>query len=321
MSARRPFRSAGLDPERDVASARPHPTEAEIRWQRPESCCNPSTPHKGGAFRPGLYALGYPGKFGTATPSSLHRGSRGASSTPGLCNAGRQTSPGTKRVLLKAGVRHSRAETHRRVCLPGPYRPLRSTKLAIFVLNKRKKQLMPCPQKRARLLLTRGRAVAGRRALRRRDGILRYRPHGFDDRTRAMCRLGLSVWHRVGTCMSRVGRLRRWAPVLAAYGFPRGYCMRTKSVCGFKTGDMVRAEVPKGKQAGIHVGRVAVRASGSVRVGDAEGINANYCKLLHRADGYGYACGPALSLQLKPGVLSAAGTDDIRHSCRVILSL
>jgi hypothetical protein len=36
---------------------------------------------------------------------------------------------------------------------------------------------------------------------------------------------------------------------------------------GFQTGDMVRAEVPKGKHAGIHVGRVAVRASGSFRVG------------------------------------------------------
>jgi hypothetical protein len=33
-----------------------------------------------------------------------------------------------------------------------------------------------------------------------------------------------------------------------AHGFPRGYCMRTKSVGGFKTGDMVRAEVPNGKK-------------------------------------------------------------------------
>jgi hypothetical protein len=71
--------------------------------------------------------------------------------------------------------------------------------------------------------------------------------------------------------------------------------MRSKSVRGFKTGDMVRAEVPNGKQAGIHVGRVAVRGSGSFRVGNADGINARYCKLLHRADGYGYAWRPALT--------------------------
>jgi hypothetical protein len=54
--------------------------------------------------------------------------------------------------------------------------------------------------------------------------------------------------------------------------------MRTKAVRGFKTEDMVRAEVPNGKEAGVHVGRVAVRASGSF----ADAINAKYCKILHR---------------------------------------
>jgi hypothetical protein len=38
--------------------------------------------------------------------------------------------------------------------------------------------------------------------------------------------------------------------------------MRTKAVRGFQTGDMVRAELPHGKKAGVHLGRVAVRASG-----------------------------------------------------------
>jgi hypothetical protein len=37
------------------------------------------------------------------------------------------------------------------------------------------------------------------------------------------------------------------------------------------------------------MGRVAVRASGYFRVGDADAINAKYCKPLHRADGYRYA--------------------------------
>jgi hypothetical protein len=76
---------------------------------------------------------------------------------------------------------------------------------------------------------------------------------------------------------------------LTAHGFPRGYCRRTKSVRGFQTGDMVRAEVPTGKKAGHHVGRAAVRGNGSFRVGNADAINAKYCKLLHRADGYCYA--------------------------------
>jgi hypothetical protein len=75
-----------------------------------------------------------------------------------------------------------------------------------------------------------------------------------------------------------------------AEGFPRGYKMRQKQVRGFKTGDLVRAEVsPPLKTAGIHLGRVAVRASGSFRVGKVDGINARYCVLVQRADGYEYA--------------------------------
>lgn len=73
-------------------------------------------------------------------------------------------------------------------------------------------------------------------------------------------------------------------------GFPRGYLMRQKRVRGFATGDLVKAVVPKPlKTAGVHVGRVAVRASGSFRVGKRDGINARYCHLLQRADGYQYA--------------------------------
>ncbi len=75
-----------------------------------------------------------------------------------------------------------------------------------------------------------------------------------------------------------------------AEGFPRGYKMRQKQVRGFKTGDVVRAEVSAPlKTAGIHLGRVAVRASGSFRVGNVDGINARSCVLVQRADGYEYA--------------------------------
>jgi 5-methylcytosine-specific restriction endonuclease McrA len=73
-------------------------------------------------------------------------------------------------------------------------------------------------------------------------------------------------------------------------GFPRSYRMRRKQVRGFKTGDIVRAKVSAPlKTAGIHQGRVAVRASGSLRVGSVDGINARYCVLVQRADGYEYA--------------------------------
>ena len=72
-------------------------------------------------------------------------------------------------------------------------------------------------------------------------------------------------------------------------GFPQGYLTRRKRIRGFSTGDLVRAVVPAHlKTAGVHVGRVAVRASGSFRVGKVDGINARYCVLLQRADGYSY---------------------------------
>jgi hypothetical protein len=267
--------------------------------------------------------------------------------------------------------------------------------LAIFVLDKRKKPLMPCSEKRARLLLTRGRgvvhrrhpfmirlkdrvggdvepvrrkidpdskttgitliadedgnkpakvlgpfelvhrrrqtseALTARRAFRRRrlparnsstglapfsvlpgrQARVRFDPVRSAARPRAgrgfvggrtkynRARLGIAKTHALdAACVGEVGTLVGWH-------FPRGYCMRPKSVRGFKTGDMVRAEVPNGKQAGIHVGRVAVRASGSFTVGTADGINAKYCKLLDRADGCGYAWRPALPPPAEAGGL------------------
>ena len=80
---------------------------------------------------------------------------------------------------------------------------------------------------------------------------------------------------------------------LTKYGFPRGFLMRSKSVRGFQTGDMVRAHVESGKNAGVHVGRVAVRASGSFNIrtqdGLIQGVHARFCSLLQRSDGYSYA--------------------------------
>jgi 5-methylcytosine-specific restriction endonuclease McrA len=79
---------------------------------------------------------------------------------------------------------------------------------------------------------------------------------------------------------------------LTAYGFPRGYLMRSKSIRGFQTGDMVRAVVLKGKKLGTHIGRVAVRASGSFNIqtpqGVIQGVSHRYCKITQRSDGYGY---------------------------------
>lgn len=73
-------------------------------------------------------------------------------------------------------------------------------------------------------------------------------------------------------------------------GFPRGYLTRSKRIRGFSTGDLAVASVPDHlKTRGVHIGRVAVRASGSFRVGKLDGINAKYCRVMQRGDGYNYA--------------------------------
>jgi len=55
----------------------------------------------------------------------------------------------------------------------------------------------------------------------------------------------------------------------------------------------VKAEVTKGKKTGSYVGRVAVRASGSFNIqtaqGVVQGIGYRCCKVIQRADGYGYS--------------------------------
>jgi 5-methylcytosine-specific restriction endonuclease McrA len=89
------------------------------------------------------------------------------------------------------------------------------------------------------------------------------------------------------------GRGSRSGTRLDTHGFPRGYLMREKSVHGFRTGDRVRATVPApSKKAGTHVGRVAVRRSGSFNLqtaaGVVQGIHHRHCRVLMRGDGYAY---------------------------------
>ena len=73
------------------------------------------------------------------------------------------------------------------------------------------------------------------------------------------------------------------------FGFPRTRAKRRGKVAGLQTGDLVLAQVLRGQHQGRHRGRLAVRASGSCRVGQADGIPARCCRLLQRADGYAYA--------------------------------
>ena len=122
-------------------------------------------------------------------------------------------------------------------------------------------------------------------------------------------RLGIPKSHALdAACVGETPALKGWRqPVLAiramgrgSYartrvdrsGFPVGYLMAEKCVRGFRTGDIVRATVPSGKKRGVHVGRVAVRRTGSFNVqtakGTVQGISHRHCRVVQRGDGYGY---------------------------------
>jgi 5-methylcytosine-specific restriction endonuclease McrA len=76
-------------------------------------------------------------------------------------------------------------------------------------------------------------------------------------------------------------------------GFPRGKAKQSGRIHGFKTGDIVRADVIIGKKAGTYTGRVLVRATGSFDIvtksGRVQGISSRFCTALHRSEGYAYA--------------------------------
>ena len=157
--------------------------------------------------------------------------------------------------------------------------------MAVFVLDKQKRPLMPCSEKRARLLLERGRAVVVREAVRQETSVvwLAERIHrGYQISEALTARRAM---RRRRTCVIQRTRLDR-------FGFPRGYRMRHKRIHGFQTGDRIIARVPSGKKAGVYVGRVAIRASGSFNIqtamGLVQGISHRYCRVMQRADGYGY---------------------------------
>jgi 5-methylcytosine-specific restriction endonuclease McrA len=89
------------------------------------------------------------------------------------------------------------------------------------------------------------------------------------------------------------GRGRHCRTLWNRYGFPRAYLPRRKMVAGLRTGDRVKAVVPASlRTAGVHVGRVAVRTTGSCAVrtssGTVDGINVRYLRLVQRGDGYEY---------------------------------
>ena len=102
--------------------------------------------------------------------------------------------------------------------------------------------------------------------------------------------------------IAAMGRHSRQMCRTNACGFPDKGPKATSVVGGFRTGDIVRAVVPASSvKAGVYVGRVAVRATGSCNIKTAretiQGIHWTYCQPLQRGDGYRYTKGAALPPQ------------------------
>lgn len=77
------------------------------------------------------------------------------------------------------------------------------------------------------------------------------------------------------------------------FGFPKKHRPRKKLHFGFRTGDIVKAVVTKGKNAGTYIGRVAIRSNGSFDISikdrhKKQGVSYKYCQTVHRKDGYSY---------------------------------
>lgn len=113
---------------------------------------------------------------------------------------------------------------------------------------------------------------------------------------------------QVTLSIKATGRQRRQMVLSDKYGFPRTKAKTRNTVYGFKTGDFVKAVVPKGKYAGTHIGRVVVRATGAFDIAAQVGkitISYKYLKTLHYSDGYTYQKGEGVFSQLKSSGLRA----------------
>ncbi|TAF03735.1 MAG: HNH endonuclease [Nostocales cyanobacterium] len=77
------------------------------------------------------------------------------------------------------------------------------------------------------------------------------------------------------------------------FGFPKKHRPRKKLHFGFRTGDIAKAVVTKGKNVGTYIGRVAIRSNGSFDISikdrhKKQGVSYKYCQTVHRKDGYSY---------------------------------
>jgi 5-methylcytosine-specific restriction endonuclease McrA len=84
------------------------------------------------------------------------------------------------------------------------------------------------------------------------------------------------------------------------YGFPVRHAPWRKSERGFRTGDIVRADIPGGKHRGTHIGRISIRFRPSFRLGTID-VHPDRLTMIHRGDGYDYSLGETFVLATTGG--------------------
>ncbi|KUG05257.1 hnh endonuclease [hydrocarbon metagenome] len=97
----------------------------------------------------------------------------------------------------------------------------------------------------------------------------------------------ISIW-------TATGRGTRQMCNTDKYGFPKSHRKSQKLHFGFQTGDIAKADIPKGKYQGQYTGRIAVRLSGYFDIKDGQGkricqgVNYKYCHIIQRNNGWQY---------------------------------
>lgn len=71
------------------------------------------------------------------------------------------------------------------------------------------------------------------------------------------------------------------------FGFPIRHRTRSKTFQGWQTGDLVRANIPKGVHKGVILGRLTIRQKPTFAIGKKD-VHLKYLTRLQRRDGYGY---------------------------------
>jgi 5-methylcytosine-specific restriction endonuclease McrA len=71
------------------------------------------------------------------------------------------------------------------------------------------------------------------------------------------------------------------------YGFPKIHRTRNRSFLGYKTGDIVSANIPTGKFAGRYVGRITIRQRKCFILNGFD-VHVSRLKQLYKTDGYAY---------------------------------